>query len=135
VEVRVVERDPVGDVSTPPGVDVRTYRPAETAAAMAGADVVFVTGSTLVYGGTERCLAAAPEDAAVVLVGATASCVPEPLFAAGADAVAGASVDDPARVRDAVASGACGTDLHDRGVRKVYAARERPSTIQLRETT
>ncbi|WP_135821689.1 Rossmann-like domain-containing protein [Halostella litorea] len=135
VEVRVVERGAVGDVSAPASVDVRTFRPAGTAAAMADADVVFVTGSTLVYGGTERYLAAAPDDAAVVLVGATASCLPEPLFDAGVDVVAGASVDDPAGVRAAVAGGACGTDLHDSGVRKVYAARERPSTIELRETT
>ncbi|WP_121820122.1 Rossmann-like domain-containing protein [Halostella salina] len=135
VTVRVVEREPVGEVTAPDGVTVRTFEPGEARAAMADADVVFVTGSTFVYGGIERYLDAAPDDATVVLVGATASLLPEPLFDAGVDVVAGARVDDPDRVRTAVADGDCGTDLHDRGVRKVYVARERPSTIRLRETT
>jgi len=135
VAVRVVEREPVGEVAAPDGVTVRTFGPDETRTAMADADVAFVTGSTLVYGGTERYLAAAPDAATVVLVGATASLLPAPLFDAGVDVVAGARVDDPARVRAAVADGDCGTDLHDRGVGKVYAVRERPSTIRLRETT
>ncbi|QKY17385.1 DUF364 domain-containing protein [Halorubrum sp. CBA1229] len=133
VEVRVVERDPVdpATVSTPAGVSLRSFIPAEAAAAMEGADVVFVTGSTLVYGGIERYLDAAPASATVVVVGATASSLPDPLFDRGVDVVAGAAVDDPVRTRHAVAGGACGTDLHDRGVRKVYAARDAPATIDL----
>lgn len=133
VEVRVVERDPVdpATVSTPAGVSLRSFAPEETAAAMEGADVAFVTGSTLVYGGIERYLDAAPASATVVAVGATASSLPEPLFERGVDVVAGAAVDDPDLARAAVASGDCGTDLHDRGVRKVYAARDAPATIDL----
>lgn len=133
VEVRAIEREPVDPeaVSTPAGVALRSFIPAETAAAMEGADVVFVTGSTLVYGGIERYLDAAPASATVVVVGATASSLPGPLFERGVDVVAGAAVDDPGRARAAVAGGACGTDLHDRGVRKVYAARDAPATIDL----
>lgn len=133
VEVRAIEREPVDPegVSTPPGVTLRSFTPAETAAAMDGADVVFVTGSTLVYGGIERYLDAAPASATVVAVGATASSLPGPFFERGVDVVAGAAVDDPERAREAVAGGACGTDLHDRGVRKVYAARDAPATIDL----
>ena len=56
-------------------------------------------------------------------VGATASHWPGPAFAAGVDVVAGARVDDPDRVRERVAAGDCGTDLHDTGVAKVYVAR------------
>ncbi|WP_284033098.1 Rossmann-like domain-containing protein [Halobaculum lipolyticum] len=133
VDVRVVERDPVdaARIETPPGVAVAVYGPDETAAAMAGADVVFVTGSTLVYGGLAEALAAAPPAATVVVVGATASVLPGPLFAAGADVVAGAAVDDPARVRAAVAAGACGTDLHDDGVRKGFVAGAPTADIDL----
>ncbi|SHH44915.1 Rossmann-like domain-containing protein [Halobaculum gomorrense] len=124
VEVRVVERDPVdaAGVETPPGVTVSAYPPEEVATAMDGAAVVFVTGSTLVYGGLGDALAAAPPEATVVVVGATASVVPDPLFAAGAAVVAGAAVDDPASVRAAVRAGACGTDLHDAGLRKGVVA-------------
>jgi len=131
VEVRVVEREPVGDVTAPEGVRVCAFAPEETATAMDGADVVFVTGSTLVYGGIERYLAAAPESATVVCIGATASMLPEPFFDAGVDVLAGAAVDDVDAARAAVASGACGTDLHDSGVRKVYVARERYSAVSL----
>lgn len=124
VEVRVVERDPVDPaaVSTPPGVTVSTFGPDEAATAMADAEVVFVTGSALAYGGLDDSLAAAPPAATVVVIGASASTLPDPLFEAGADVVAGAVVDDPDAVRAAVRDGACGTDLHDAGVRKGYVA-------------
>jgi len=129
VEVRVVERERVGGVDAPDGVAVRAFTPDETAAAMAGADVVFVTGSTLVYGGIEGYLAAAPASATVVCVGATASLLPGPFFDAGVDVLAGAAVEDADAARAAVAAGACGTDLHDSGVRKVYVARDRHSDL------
>ena len=137
VDVDVIEREPVAveTVSTPPGVAVESFTPQETAAAMEGADVAFVTGSTLVYGGIERYLDAAPASATVVVVGATASAVPEPPFDRGVDVVAGAAIADPERVRSAVADGYCGTDLHDRGVRKVYAARGAPETMDLQPGT
>ncbi|MFB6157600.1 MAG: Rossmann-like domain-containing protein [Haloferacaceae archaeon] len=124
--VRVIERPGVAvDADrAPDGVTVERYDPDGRAAAMAGADVAFVTGATLLYGGLGDYLAAA--DAAgvpsVVLVGATASFVPGPALDAGATVVAGARVTDTEAVRAAVADGACGTDLHDAGLRKVYAA-------------
>ncbi|MDS0477811.1 DUF364 domain-containing protein [Natrinema sp. 1APR25-10V2] len=128
VDVRVVERRAVGSVSAPEGVRATAYRPDEASAAMAGASVVFVTGSTLIYGGLERYLAAAPVSATVVLIGATASLLPGPAFDAGVDVVAGAAVTDRERVREAIRAGACGTDLHDAGVRKVYAVANRETT-------
>jgi len=124
VEVRVVERDPPApaDVDAPAGVRVTTFEPAAAERAFAGADVLFLTGSTLVYGGVDRYLAAA-ETAGVgltVLIGATASFVPEPAFDAGVDLLAGARVADLAAVRERVAAGDCDTDLHDHGLEKGY---------------
>jgi len=126
VEVRVVERDPPDEVDAPPGVRVRTYGPADAAEAFDGADVCFVTGSTLLYGGLETYLDAlsAASVSPVVLVGATASHWPRPAFDAGVDVVAGARVDDPERVRRRVEGGECATDLHDEGVTKVFVAAE-----------
>ncbi|MFB6305176.1 MAG: Rossmann-like domain-containing protein, partial [Haloferacaceae archaeon] len=136
--VRVVERPGV-DVDAdraPAGVAVERYHPGERAAAMDGADVAFVTGATLLYGGLGAYLAAA--DAAgvgtVVLVGATASFLPGPALDAGATLVAGARVDDVESVRAAVASGACGTDLHDAGLRKVYVGDDGRSDRERTET-
>lgn len=126
VTVRAVERDPPdpASVETPPGVRVETFAPEECARAFAGADVCFLTGSALVYGGTDRYLRAlaAADVAPVVLVGATASHLPRPAFAAGVDVVAGARVADRERVLAGVRAGECGTDLHDHGVEKVYVA-------------
>lgn len=131
VDVAVIEREPTGDVTAPPGVRVRTFAPADTATAMADVEVVFVTGSTFIYGGVEGYLDAAPASATVVVIGATASFRPEPAYDAGVDVVAGAVIDDPERARDAVRDGACGTDLHDAGVRKVYARADRASNLRL----
>jgi uncharacterized protein (DUF4213/DUF364 family) len=134
VAVRVVERDPDAvDPATLPGdVPTALFPPDEAAAAFDGADVCFVTGSTLVYGGIDDYLAAASAVPLVVLVGATASLRPEPLFDRGVDLLAGARVDDVARVRERVAAGDCGTDLHDAGLRKVYRpARETLPGLQL----
>jgi uncharacterized protein (DUF4213/DUF364 family) len=130
VTVRVIERAAVGDVSAPAGVAVETYAPSETAAAMAGAEVVFLTGSAFVYGGAAGYLDAAPSTATVVVVGATASFLPAPLFDAGVDAVGGVAVADASRVRDAVRAGACGTDLHDAGARKGFVVADRATDVR-----
>lgn len=126
VSVRVVERD-VGGIdpeSLPTDVPTTLFAPGAADAAFDGADVCFVTGSTLVYGGIDAYLAAAERAAVplVVVVGATASLLPDPLFDRGVDLVAGARVRDVASVREHVAAGDCGTDLHDAGLQKVYCA-------------
>jgi uncharacterized protein (DUF4213/DUF364 family) len=124
VTVRVVEREPPDTVDTPAGVTVELYTPGECETAFAGADLCFVTGSALVYGGVDRYLRVLSERgvAPVVLVGATASHLPGPAFEAGVDVVAGARVTDPEGVRERVAGGGCASDLHGVGVEKVYAA-------------
>nr|WP_233739990.1 DUF364 domain-containing protein [Halovenus carboxidivorans] len=126
--VRVIERDPppAESVEAPPEVTVETYEPGEAAAAMAGADVCFVTGSVLLYGGFGAYLDAAAEATVspVVLIGSTASHLPAPAFDAGVDVVAGARVTDIEAVREGVRAGDCGTDLHDAGVEKVYVTAE-----------
>ncbi|RQG90934.1 Rossmann-like domain-containing protein [Natrarchaeobius chitinivorans] len=131
VDVRVIERRAVGQISTPPGVCVSTFEPDEAERAMDGAEVVFVTGSAFVYGGASRYLEIAPPSATVVVIGATASFLPGPLFEAGVDVVAGAAVEDPDAVRAAIRAGNCGTGLHDSGLRKGYVATQRPSGIRL----
>lgn len=124
--VRVVERDPPESVDAPSDVSVETYAPSRCAEAFAGVDCCFVTGSAYVYGGIDQYVDAlsAAGVSPVVLVGATASHLPEPAFEAGIDVVAGVRVTDPERVRDRVLAGDCGTDLHDNGVAKGYVARD-----------
>ena len=120
VDVRVIERRDVEPPDTPPDVTVTLFGPEEAEVAMEGADAVFVTGSTLLYGGTERYLEAARGVPDVVLIGATASFVPGPAFDAGVTMLAGAEVRDAEAVRRGVLAGECATDLHDAGLSKVY---------------
>ncbi|MES3516884.1 MAG: DUF364 domain-containing protein [Natronomonas sp.] len=120
VEVRVVERVDRELPETPPGVSVETFTPETAPEAIEGADVVFTTGSAFVYGGVDRYIRLA-RSATTVLVGATASFLPTPAFEAGVDIVAGAVVSDRRQAGRVIAEGGCGTDLHERGVEKVYA--------------
>jgi uncharacterized protein (DUF4213/DUF364 family) len=129
VAVRVVERDPeaIDPASLPAGVPTTLFSPGEAAAAFDGADVCFVTGSTLVYGGVDDYLAAAAGVPLVILIGATASFRPGRAFDRGVDLLAGARVRDAERVRERIVAGDCGTALHDAGLQKVY----RPSNANL----
>ncbi|MFC6718969.1 Rossmann-like domain-containing protein [Natrialbaceae archaeon GCM10025810] len=133
VEVRVIERranpPPPEPEELPPDVRVSMYGPDAAVTALSGAEVVFVTGSTLAYGGIEQYLDAIEESATTVLIGSTASFLAEPAFEAGIDVVAGASVADVDAARAAVRSGACGSGLHDAGVRKGYVTTGRPAGI------
>jgi uncharacterized protein (DUF4213/DUF364 family) len=124
VEVRVIEREPVGAIEAPPGVSVAVFGPEAAAAAIDGVDVLFVTGSSLLYGGTLEYLRVAADVPTVVLIGATASFRPGPAFAAGATVFAGAQITDPERVWAEIEAGQCGTDLHDIGLKKVYVTAE-----------
>jgi len=133
VEVRVVERDPPDSVDAPGSVNVALFGPEECAAAFTGADICFLTGSVFIYGGVDRYLSALAEAGVtpVVLVGATASHLPEPAFEAGVDVVAGARVTAPRSVRERVAAGECATDLHGHGLEKVYVAAGDPDGLIL----
>lgn len=124
VEVRVIEREPVGTIEGPPGVSVSMFGPEAAPAAMDGIDVLFVTGSSLLYGGTLEHLRVAADVPTVVLIGATASFLPGPAFAAGTTVVAGTRITDPEQVRAEIEAGQCGTDLHDAGLEKVYVTAE-----------
>lgn len=128
VDVRVIERDPQATTlpPVPDGVSVSLFGPDGADRAMTGADAVFVTGSSLTYGGATDYLVAARDAGArsVVLIGATASFLPRPAFDAGATMLAGARVADIESVRSGVARGECGSDLHDAGLEKVVVTPE-----------
>jgi uncharacterized protein (DUF4213/DUF364 family) len=119
--VDVFERNPATmsvPASLAAGLDVAMHPPESAAERVPDAEVLFVTGSTLVWGGIETYLQAARPDQTVVLVGASASFNPQPLFDAGVSMVAGASVTDPEQVRRAITGGQSEADLHDGGLAK-----------------
>lgn len=119
--VDVFERNPkarsVPD-SLAAGLEVAMHPPEAASERVPEAEVLFITGSTLVWGGIETYLQAAQPEQTVVLVGASASFSPQPLFEAGVSLVAGASVTDPEHVRRAITGGTSEADLHDGGLAK-----------------
>mgnify|MGYP006305923521 FL=1 len=120
VTVDVIEREP--DAMTLPDLDddvsVELHPPSAADAVVPEATVVFVTGSTLVYGGLRRYLDATTPAQTVVIVGASASFDPSLLFRSGVSIVAGATVAEPDAVRRGVAAGRSEADLHDEGLEK-----------------
>lgn len=119
--VDVFERNPE-TVTVPAdrtaGLDVSLHSPEDAQAVLPQATVVFITGSTLVWGGVETYLQAATPNQTIVLVGASASFSPEPLFDAGVSMVAGASVEDPDSLERAISGDDSAADLHDSGLSK-----------------
>lgn len=123
-DVRIIERnrlDP-NSINAPDSVAVSTYQPDAVHTAFAGVDVLFITGSTAVYGGLDSSVAAATDISTVIVIGATASFVPDPLFEAGVSMIAGARVSAPDRVKSGILAGKCASDLHQFGLEKVFVS-------------
>ncbi len=77
------------------------------------ADVLVVTGVTLVNHTLEAILELAKSDAEVVVVGPTASMLPEPMFERGVSVVGGVLVKEPDRLLDVLAAGGSGYHFLD----------------------
>lgn len=124
VRVDVFERDPeamaVPD-DLPESVDVTLHAPEDAPSVVPEATVLYVTGSTLVYGGIETYLEAVRPGQSVVVVGASASFSPRVFFAAGVSVVAGAAVTDRERVQRAIVAGDSEAGLHGNGLEKWLA--------------
>lgn len=107
----VVETDP----RTLKGQELEHYVPAQDMASVVGrADIVFITGTTLVTQTLEPILAAARPQARVVVLGPTSSLSPEPLFARGVDLVGGVWVRRPDALLEVLAAGGSGYHFFDR---------------------
>jgi hypothetical protein len=83
-----------------PGLTV-TLDPAR----LAGCNKIVCTSATILNGSLEDVLVHARGCAEFVLVGPSASCVPDPLFARGVTAIGGAWVTDPATLAERLARG------------------------------
>lgn len=102
---RILEKDP----ATLKDDEMPFYAPAEQAPVeVPKADVLFITGTTLINDTLEPILAAAKPGAKIVVVGPTASVSPEPLFRRGASLVGGVDVTDPDLLLDILTEGGSG---------------------------
>jgi uncharacterized protein (DUF4213/DUF364 family) len=107
----VIEQDP----QTLKSDEMDHFIPAERSdETIAAADVLIITGVTLVNHTLEPILKAARPDAEIAVVGPTASMLPEALFKRGARVVGGVWVKKPDELLDVLAAGGSGYHFFDR---------------------
>jgi len=125
----VLEKDP----ATLKESEMPFYRPAEMAAeVIPQADVLLMTGTTLLYHSMEELLAMARPDARVTLVGPTVGMLPDAFLARGADILGGVQITEPDEFLDLLAEGASGYHFFGRVAEKVVLQR-RPAQAQAAE--
>ncbi len=88
------------------------------------ADVLIVTGATLVNHTLEPILAAAREEAEIAVIGPTASLLPEPLFERGVRVVGGVWVKRPDELLEVLAAGGSGYHFLDSLATRIVMEKE-----------
>jgi uncharacterized protein (DUF4213/DUF364 family) len=100
------------------------FRPAEEAGdVVPSADVLLITGSTLVNATLEDLLALARPDARVTIVGPTVGMLPDAFLARGADVLGGVRITAPDAFLDLLAEGGSGYHFFGRSAQKIVLAR------------
>jgi uncharacterized protein len=116
----VLEKDP----GTLKAEEMPFYRPAETAREVVPeADVLLVTGTTLLNDTLEDLLAWARPEARVTVVGPTVGLLPDAFLARGADYLGGVRITDPDAFLDLLAEGGSGYHFFGRVAEKIVLAR------------
>jgi uncharacterized protein (DUF4213/DUF364 family) len=107
----VIEQDP----KTLKNDEMDHFIPAECSVeTISAADVLIITGVTLVNHTLEMILEAARPDAEIAVIGPTASLLPDALFARGVRVVGGVWVKKPDECLDVLAAGGSGFHFFDR---------------------
>ncbi len=116
----VLEQDP----ATLKADELPFFRPAEEAAAVVPeADVLLITGTTLINDTLEGLLALARPDARVTMVGPTVSLLPDAFLRRGADVLGSVRIAAPDEFLDLLAEGGSGYHFLGRSAQKVALIR------------
>jgi uncharacterized protein len=116
----VLEQDP----ATLKADELLFFRPAEEAAEiLPRADVVLITGSTLVNNTLENLLALVRPETRVTVVGPTVGMLPDAFLARGADVLGCVKITDPDDFLDLLAEGGSGYHFFGRSAQKLVLAR------------
>lgn len=116
----VLEKDP----DTLKASEMPFYRPAEMAREIVPrADVLLMTGTTLINDTLEDLLSWAKPEARVTVVGPTVGLLPDAFLARGADILGGVQITDPDAFLDLLAEGGSGYHFFGRCAEKVVLAR------------
>jgi uncharacterized protein (DUF4213/DUF364 family) len=104
--------------------EMRFYVPADRARdVLPACDTVIITGSTMANGTIDELLTFTGPDAHVIVIGPTASILPDVLFANNVNTVSGVHVTDPDLALDMLAEGAGAYHLFGACVRKINILR------------
>src|SRR5215813_14698715 len=116
----VLEQDP----ATLKAEELPFFRPAEQAAAVVPqADVLLITGTTLINDTLEELLALARPSARVTMVGPTVSLLPDAFLRRGADILGTVRITAPDEFLDMLAEGGSGYHFLGRSAQKVVLVR------------
>jgi uncharacterized protein len=116
----VLEQDP----ATLKAEELPFFCPAEQAAAVVPqADVVLITGSTLVNATMEDLLALARPEARVAVIGPTVGMLPDAFLARGVDVLGCVRIREPDAFLDLLAEGGSGYHFFGRSAEKIVLAR------------
>ena len=111
--------------------EMRYFRPADQAdAVIPTADVVLMTGTTLLNDTLEGLLALCRPDARVVVVGPTVSLLPGAFLRRGATVLGGVRVTAPDDLLDVLSEGGSGYHFFGRSAEKVVLRRRPDSVLQ-----
>jgi uncharacterized protein len=117
----VLEQDP----ATLKPEELPFFRPAEQAAQVVpGADVLLITGTTLINDTLEELLSLANPAARVTMVGPTVTMLHEPFMRRGADVLGTVRITAPEEFLDILAEGGSGYHFLGRSAQKVVLARK-----------
>ena len=101
------------------------YVPAEKASEVfPGSDVIIITGSTLMNNTIDNILDILPPNKLVIIVGPTASIIPDILFKKGINIIGSTRIIDADKVFHAVSEGAAGYHLFRYGAQKICIVNE-----------
>lgn len=100
--------------------EIRFYAPpGKTSELVPKADVLVITGTTLINGTLEGILRLARPDAQVVVLGPTSSIIPHAFFRRGVNILGGDIITDPEDMLDTLAEGGSGYHLYGKSAERV----------------
>jgi uncharacterized protein (DUF4213/DUF364 family) len=124
----VLEQDP----ATLKAEELPFFRPAEQAAAVVPqADVLLITGTTLINDTLEELLTLASPAASVTMVGPTVTMLPDAFLRRGADVLGTVRITAPEEFLDILAEGGSGYHFLGRSVQKVVLMRKQAARAKV----
>lgn len=116
----VLEKDP----STLKPQEMPHFRPAEMAPQIVPqADVLFITGTTVLNDTLDELIALARPEARIVVVGPTVTMVPDAFFEAGCQMLGTIRIAEPDQFLDVLAEGGSGYHIFGKSARKILLRR------------